>query len=97
LKSRSGACLADELQGIAFVRRAEKSGEKQKRTEKNREGQRIISATQRFALAAGGRDEIRFESRKNPKPEKCSKMAQNPTSRLHALLGNLLAYQNAGF
>jgi hypothetical protein len=35
---------------------------------------------------AGGRDEIRFESRKNPKPEKCSKTAQNPTSRLHALL-----------
>jgi hypothetical protein len=42
---------------------------------------------QRFALAAGGRDEIRFESRKSPKPEKCSKTAQNPTSRLHALLG----------
>jgi hypothetical protein len=28
-------------------------------------------AAQRFALAAGGRDEIRFESRKSPKPEKC--------------------------
>jgi len=27
-------------------------------------------AHQRFALAAGGRDEIRFESKKNLKPEK---------------------------
>jgi len=43
-------------------------------------------AHQRFALAAGGRDEIRFESRKNLKPEKRLKMATNPTSRLHALL-----------
>jgi hypothetical protein len=42
---------------------------------------------QRLALAAGGQDEIRFESRKSPKPEKCLKMRQNPTSRLHALLG----------
>jgi hypothetical protein len=46
-------------------------------------------ASQRLALAAGGRDEIRFESRKSPKPEKCSKMRQNPTSRLHALLARL--------
>jgi hypothetical protein len=29
-------------------------------------------AAERFALAAGGRDEIRFESRKNPMPEKYS-------------------------
>ncbi|HEY4759064.1 MAG TPA: hypothetical protein VIH42_00645, partial [Thermoguttaceae bacterium] len=29
---------------------------------------------------------IRFESRKNPKPEKCSKMPQNPTRQVHALL-----------
>jgi hypothetical protein len=33
-------------------------------------GLRLSAAAQRFALAAGGRDEIRFESRKNPKPEK---------------------------
>ncbi|MCE9645359.1 MAG: hypothetical protein K8S20_05110 [Chloroflexi bacterium] len=31
-----------------------------------------------------------------PKPEECLKMRQNPTSQVHALLGNLLAYQNAG-
>jgi len=47
------------------------------------------TSAQRSALAAGGRDEIRFESRKNLKPEKHLKMATNPTSRLHALLGNL--------
>jgi uncharacterized protein (DUF2062 family) len=47
----------------------------------------ILQGTaQRFALAAGGRAWIRFESRKNPKPEKCLKMRQNPTSRLHAVL-----------
>jgi hypothetical protein len=34
-----------------------------------------------------GRAWIRLGSRKNPKPEKCLKTAQNPTSRLHALLG----------
>jgi hypothetical protein len=50
----------------------------------------LQGASQRFALAAGGRDEIRFESRKNSKPEKCSKTAQNPTSRLHALLARFL-------
>jgi len=27
-------------------------------------------------------------SRKNPKPEKCLKMPQNPTRQVHALLGN---------
>jgi hypothetical protein len=31
-----------------------------------------------FALGAG----------KNPKPEKCSKMPQNPTRQVHALLGS---------
>jgi len=30
----------------------------------------LISASQRFALAAGGRDEIRFESRKKPEARK---------------------------
>jgi hypothetical protein len=50
----------------------------------------VQGTAQRFALAAGGRDEIRFESRKNSKPEKYSKTAQNPTSRLHALLARFL-------
>ena len=31
------------------------------------------------------------------KREKCLKMPQNPTRQVHAVLGNLLAYQNAGF
>jgi len=30
-----------------------------------------------------------FESRKNSKPEKCLKMATNPTRPLHALLGTV--------
>ena len=47
-------------------------------------------AAQRFALAAGGRAGIRFERRKKPKPEKCLKTAQSPTSRLHALLARRL-------
>jgi hypothetical protein len=47
-------------------------------------------AAQRFALPAGGRDEIRFGRRKNSKPENYSKMPQNPTSRVHALLGGVL-------
>jgi hypothetical protein len=34
-----------------------------------------------FGLGAG----------KSPKPEKCLKMAQNPTSRLHALFGGVPA------
>jgi hypothetical protein len=50
-------------------------------------------AAQRFALAAGGRVWIRLGSRKNPKPEKCLKTAQNPTSRLHALLAGVFALQ----
>ena len=41
---------------------------------------------QRFALAAGGRAWTLLESRENSKPEKRSKTAQSPTSRLHALL-----------
>jgi hypothetical protein len=51
---------------------------------------------QRFALLALGRTEILFGSRKNSKPEKCSKMPQNPQRPVHALLGNLYAYQNDG-
>jgi len=34
-----------------------------------------------------GRAGIMPESRKNPKPEKCLKMATNPHHPLHALLG----------
>ena len=34
------------------------------------------------------------KSRKSPKPEKCSKMAQNPTRQVHALLGCLPVYQD---
>jgi hypothetical protein len=49
---------------------------------------------QRFALLAGGRAWILFESRKNSKPEKCLKMPQNPQRPVHALLGCLPAYQN---
>ena len=37
-----------------------------------------------------------FESRKNSKPENYQKKPQNPTCRVHALLGNLLTCQNAG-
>ena len=50
---------------------------------------------QRFALPACGRAWKMLGSRKNPKPEKCLKMPQTPTRRVHALLGNLLADQNA--
>jgi hypothetical protein len=45
------------------------------------------SAPQRFALPACGRAWIRFGSRKNSKREKYSKMPQNPTRQVHALLG----------
>jgi hypothetical protein len=48
-------------------------------------------ASQRFALAVCGWDEILLGSRKISKPEKYLKMPQNPTRRLHALLGALLA------
>jgi hypothetical protein len=44
---------------------------------------------QRFALPASGRAEILLGSGKNSKPENCSKMPQNPTCRVHALLGAL--------
>jgi hypothetical protein len=40
------------------------------------------------------------ESRKNPKPEKCPKMRQNPHRPLHALLGGFVQYdvfEPAGF
>ena len=43
-------------------------------------------AAQRLALLALGRGWILFESRKNSKPEKCSKMPQNPQRPVHALL-----------
>jgi len=46
-----------------------------------------MRAGQRFALAAGGRDVDSLREQKNPKPEKCLKTAQNPTSRLQALFG----------
>jgi hypothetical protein len=36
-------------------------------------------------------------SRKNSKREKYSKMPQNPTRQVHALLGNLPANQNDGY
>jgi len=43
---------------------------------------------QRFALPACGRAWTMLGSRKNSKPEKCSKMPQNPTRQVHALLGS---------
>ncbi|MDO9129214.1 MAG: hypothetical protein Q7U34_05040, partial [Anaerolineales bacterium] len=42
---------------------------------------------QRFALLAGGRAWTMLGSRKNSKPEKCLKMATNPTCPVHAMLG----------
>jgi len=49
-----------------------------------------VPPAQRLALPASGRDETRLESRINPKPEKSSKNAQNPTCRVHAVLGGSL-------
>jgi hypothetical protein len=50
----------------------------------------ILQGTaQRFALPACGRAWIRFGSRKNSKREKCSKMPQNPTRQVHALLAGV--------
>ena len=46
-------------------------------------------AAQRFALPACGRAGKMFESRKNPKPEKCSSKPQTPKNPLHAVLGAL--------
>jgi hypothetical protein len=42
----------------------------------------------------GGRGQC-LRCRKSSKPEKCLKMPQTPTRRVHALLGNLPADQNA--
>ncbi len=36
---------------------------------------------------------IRSESRKNSKPGKCSKIAQTPTRRVHAVLGALIEHK----
>ena len=44
-------------------------------------------AAQRFALPACGWAWIMLGSRKNSKRGKCSKMPQNPTRQVHALLG----------
>jgi hypothetical protein len=44
-------------------------------------------------VADGGRAWILFGSRKNLKPEKCLKTAQNPTSRLRALLATVLFFR----
>ena len=45
---------------------------------------------QRQALLALGRAWTLFGSRKNPKPEKCLKIAQNPQRPVHALFGGVL-------
>jgi hypothetical protein len=47
---------------------------------------RFRNASQRFALAAGGRAGIRSKSRKNPKPKKCLKTVQNPTRQVQHLM-----------
>jgi len=46
-------------------------------------------ASQRLALLALGRAWTLLGSRKNSKPEKCSKMPQNPTRQVHAVLGGM--------
>jgi len=43
----------------------------------------IYLDAQRFALPACGRAWTMLGSRKNPKPEKCSKMPQNPQRQVH--------------
>ena len=58
------------------------------------ENKLLHGVAQRFALPACGRAGILFGSRKNSKREKCSKMPQNPTRQVHAVLGNLPADQN---
>ena len=45
------------------------------------------TAAERIALPACGRAGILLGNRKNSKPEKCLKMAQNPTRQVHAVLG----------
>ena len=47
-------------------------------------------AAERFALPACGRAWILLGSRKNSKRGKCSKMPQNPTRQVHALLGGFV-------
>lgn len=46
----------------------------------------LKAPAQRFALPACGRVWIRSEGSINPKPEKCLKMPQTPTRRVHAVL-----------
>jgi hypothetical protein len=48
------------------------------------------AASQRFALPACGRAWILLGSRKNSKRGKCSKMPQNPTRQVHALLAGFV-------
>ena len=52
-------------------------------------------AAQRFALPACGRAWTLLGSRKNSKPEKCLKTAQNPQRPVHTLLGGV-SYQIPG-
>jgi len=46
-----------------------------------------MTNAERLALADFGRAEKLFESRKNPKPEKCCSKPQTPKNPLHAVLG----------
>ena len=46
----------------------------------------ISTSAQRFALLAGGRAWTMLGSRENSKPEKCSKMPQNPTCPVHLVM-----------
>jgi hypothetical protein len=57
-------------------------------TNQTKEPENFARVAQRFALPACGWAWTLFGSRKNPKPEKCSKMPQNPTRQVHALLGS---------
>src|SRR6266540_649356 len=50
-------------------------------------------ATQRCALPAGGRDETTRFDGTNLKPRKLPENAATPTSRVHAVLGNLTERQ----
>ena len=54
-------------------------------------------SAQRFALPACGRAGILFGSRKNSKRGKCSKMPQNPTRQVHALLARFLLWKEFSF
>jgi len=56
---------------------------------KNGFGNHLLQiSAQRFALPACGRAWILFGSRKMLRLEKYSKMPQNPTRQVHALLGS---------